>query len=198
MAHLSLGLLLALLLQTEASDALWKFEKGRTWLYNSKTHTGGKDYFTKYSEEVVEVGDTKIRIKSHSETENGGIVATHDDVSEWTVKDGFLLSLGEGQTDPVRLFQVGAKKGQAWGTRTMLEEKGEAKFVGTEEIKVLAGTYKDAIHVEMSASVPGADGKPVKAITHCFIVPKVGLVKLEWKMGDASIVKELVELKAGR
>jgi hypothetical protein len=193
MAHLGLGLLL--LLQSDASDALWNFEKGRTWLYNSKTHSGGKDYFTKYTEEVVEAGEKKIRIKSHSEAENGGIVMTHDDVFEWTVREGFLLSLGEGNTDPVRLFQIGAKKGQCWGTRTVLEEKGEAKFVGTEEIKVLAGTYKDAIHVEMSASVPGPDGKTVKAITHCFIVPKVGLVKLEWKLGDASIVKELVELK---
>jgi hypothetical protein len=194
MLHLSLGLL-ALLLQADASDSLWKFEKGRIWLYNSKTHTGGKDYFTKYTEEVVEAGDNKIRIKCHSEQEGGGVVATQDEVFDWTVKDGFLVGLGEGDTDPVRYFQIGAKKGQSWKTRTLLEEKGEAKFVGTEEIKVLAGTYKDAIHVEMNASVPGPDGKPVKAITHCFLVPKVGLVKLEWRLGDASIVKELVELK---
>jgi hypothetical protein len=194
MLHRSLSLL-AQLLQADASNSLWKFEKGRIWLCNSRTHTGGKDCFSTYKEEVVEARDKKIRIKSHWEQESGVVVATHDDVFDWTVKDGFLVGLGEGDSNPVRYFQIGAKKGQSWGTRTLLEEKGEAKFVGTEEIKVHAGTYKDAIHVEMNAPVKGPDGKFVKALNHSFIVPKVGLVKLEWKLGDASLVKELVELK---
>src|SRR5436190_20261724 len=155
--------LLALMLQADPGESLWKFEKGRTWLYHARTHSGGKDFFTKYTEEVVEAGEAKIRIKSHSEQEGGGgVLMTHDDVFDWTVKDGFLVSLGEGETDPIRLYQIGVKKGQSWKTRTLMGEKGEATFVGTEEIKVLAGTYKDAIHVALTASTPGLGGKPLK------------------------------------
>jgi len=192
------GLVLALLVQPDPEDSLWKFEKGRIWIYHAKTHTRDQDFFTKYTEEVVEAADAKIRIKLHSELEGGGLHVTHDDVFDWTVKDGFLVSLGDGETDPIRLYQVGVKKGQSWKTITPTGEKGEAKVVGTEEVKVMAGTFKNAIHVEMSATMLGADGKPRKSVTHCFIVPKIGLVKLEWKQGEVSILKELIEVKEPR
>lgn len=70
-------------------------------------------------------------------------------------KDGYYTwgAMTEGKFDPkMRLFKYDAKVGDTWDGWAAKEEgqsKVTVKYVGLEEVKVAAGTFKDVIHVQV-------------------------------------------------
>lgn len=96
----------------------------------------------------------------------------------WTVKSGLLM------LDTVAVFMSGARKGDGW-TYAVADTKAKAVHQGVEELKVPAGTYKDAIHVRHSAGTGEID---------VWLVPGIGIAKSETRdAGKPGLIMELKE-----
>lgn len=71
-------------------------------------------------------------------------------------KEGYYVwgAMADGKFEgKMRLFKYDAKVGDTWDGWAFKEEgqsKVTAKYVGLEEVKVAAGTYKDVIHVQVT------------------------------------------------
>lgn len=175
------ALVLASCLQADA-DSFVKFGKGTSWTFDQSD--GDKKSVTTMTVEKTEDGKTFINVREGD--------APSDTTVAWYVEDGFWISsrLVNGTFRPeARILKMGSKKGDTWSASLEERRKMDATHQGTEEIKVAAGTYKDAAHVRIVM-----DGGTMDL----YLVPKVGLVKLLIEAGDETKRLELKEFKEGK
>ena len=178
-------LLTLLSLQDAALDPLYKFKPGTSWVY--KRLEGGVE--RKVEAKVVEEADGRVKL----DWRELNIDATPHSKSTvtWFVKDGVLRAearLEDGGAFELPMFKAGAKKDEAW-----TNAEGESTYLGTAEVVVPAGTYKDAHHVRLNLGTADA---PAHVNIH--LAPKVGLVKLTVSSTEGPNSFELVEFKEAK
>lgn len=166
----TIALLLALQDAPAPLEDYFKFKAGTAWTYKHVENGVERKIAAKVSGESE--GKVKVDWK---ETEKDG--TTHSDsVITWSVVDGLLQLEAQGYTKEGNNFHLklpvlkaGSKKDDTW-----TGDAGEFVHQGTVEVKVPAGTWKNAVRVRLKS---GDEANPVKIdIT---LVPKVGLVKIE-------------------
>lgn len=165
-----MAILILLFLPQDSADPYFKFKKGTCWVYDTSASDEKKTVtFTVFKEE-----EGRIYVSFARE---GDEPAAH----VWRMKDGILFFGPDGgEEPPLPVFKAGSKKGDTWKSPDF-----EATHLGTAEVKVPAGTYKDAVLVSL---------KREEAEFRVWLVPNVGLVRLS--VGDA-FVAELREKKEG-
>lgn len=155
------------------------FAKGTHWIFHAE--------FNRAKREVV------IRVKRHEKnwTEieydiynppDPGATASTDEV--WYVRDGYVVWAGydfERVSPYWHVYRLGAKRGDTWRGPF---GRGRATHMGTTDIAVPAGRYRDVVHIRLTDE----DEK-----THDFYYgPGVGLVK--W-VTESRFGKSVLELK---
>ncbi len=174
----------ALLLQADA-DALYKFKAGTSWTYEKKD--GGPGGVVTMTVSGVDK-DGRVSIDQREQ-----ILDAQPRLSKqaWFVKDGLLhwVEISNSGTDTpfLDVYKVGSRKGDSWKTAFPMGE-ADAKHMGVEEVKVGAGTYKNAVHVRIAQGPASID---------VWLAPGVGMVKSAMKppMGPA-VEMSLKEFKA--
>ncbi len=178
--------LLAMLLQDSADDFL-KFKKDSTWTYLELEGAHRTTRILKYVAEEKGVATLEASVKR-----DGEMKPEPSESMLWHVeKDVFSWSLKKknGKVDPLfRLLKIGSKKGDTWKVEDG-EFKGDVTHAGTAEIKVPAGTYKEAIRLDLK-------GKDMTASS--YLVPKVGLLLVEMEAGGERWRLELTEFKEAK
>jgi hypothetical protein len=172
-------LALALALQ----DEFYKFPVDTTWTYkrvqnNEERVILGKALGEKDGRVTIDWMENNLDGSLHEASE----VA-------WSVKDGVLTAEARGKGDDafflvLPVLKVGSKKDDTWTT-----PQGESKHFGVEEVKVPAGTYKDAVHTQLKTGD--------NLLVDFYMAPKVGLVKVTVMAanGDKGADTLTVELK---
>lgn len=176
-------LFLGLLCAQDTGEQFYKFTVGSVWEYEE---TDGKT--TKKSVLTVkEVKDGKTIIKSEEWAE-GDKEPTTKTVATYA-KEGFVMwaeDVDGELKERIRLLKIGSKKGDTWDS----ESDGMAMTIhhlGTEEVKVGAGTYKDTVHLKFEF---GSDDMGGKMVGEYWLAPEVGLVKFEMNFGGEKITME--------
>ena len=179
------------LLQADSGESFCRFSKGTTWTY--RRAQGGAAF--KVVMTVVDEADRKIVVESREYVEEGKEPSLK--TLAWAVEDGYLVwgeYKGGKIQSPLRVYKAGSKKGDTWKS-PVGEGKGdlEATHMGTVEVKVPAGTYRDAVQVAFRF---GADQpKPLMEIV---LAPKVGMIRFGGSAGSLMAVMELEEFKEGK
>ena len=145
-------------------DEFYKFKPETAWVYKA-SHPGEERVITG---KVVGEKDGKVTL-DWIETKLDGLPHDASEV-DWLVKDGLLWveARQKGEANAILRFPVlkaGAKKDDTWTT-----DIGESKHHGAEEVKVPAGTYKDAVRTQLKI----ADG----TLIDFYLVANVGLIKV--------------------
>ena len=177
----------------ETAQKLVTFKKGTAWCYE---HVQGKEK-RKAVVTANEASDTALDLQTKI-TADGKDEESH--VSSLELKNGFVEWSGVVWTGRVgdfvhclRLYKAGSKKDDTWDAAGKGEEqKWTATHKGVEEVKVPAGTYKDAIHVELK--VKSAD---VTATLDLWLVPGVAMVKMK-RSESEEFTAELKEFTPGK
>ena len=176
----TLLLLAALLPQAAPLDDYYKFKKDTAWTYKRVENGAERKVIGKVTGEAA--GKVSLEWK---ELEKDGSVRETSVVS-WSVKDGVLTAdAGKEGEEPALSFAVlknGSKKDDTWSGSA-----GQFTHQGTVEVTVPAGTYKNAIRIRLALE---GEGK-----IDFWMVPKVGLVKIEIHDGSAGNTFELAEFK---
>ncbi len=180
-------MLLALLAVQDASlDAFYKFKPGSTWSYDRVE----KDAKRTVSARAVGEENGRMKIDWQEHNADGSLHEAED--FTWFVKDDVLRvevrNRNNGGVFEVPLLKAGVKKGEKWSN-----PEGESTFLGPEEIKVPAATYKDALHVRLNL---GAADPPIPI--DIYLVPKVGLVKVSITSDEGPNSFELTEFKEAK
>jgi hypothetical protein len=180
-------LLAALALQAAPLDDLWKFKAETGWTYK-KIENGEESKIVARSL-GEEAGKARIEWKEFKK--EGALKKTT--VITWSIEEGVLTADAKGK-DPdgqeeeivFGVIKEGAKKDDTWKTPL-----GEMKHLGTVELIVPAGTYKNAVQTRLSL---GEDGR-----VDFLLVPKVGLVKIALvEGGKETQTWELTEFKPAK
>lgn len=163
----------------DTGEQFYKFKVGTKWTMKQT----GLDEESKVTTEVTKNEDGKVWIESkeYRKDEESPKVKT----LVWYVEGG-LLVWAEKLLPVFNLYKLGSKKGDSWTAGPGMPEGAQAKHMGIEEVKVPAGTYKDAVHVQITIKETAAD---------FYLAPGVGLIKTT--MGDAGKV-ELTEFQLER
>ncbi len=185
----------AILGQEGNAEGLWKFKPGTAWVYEEiQEEQDGKEKKIKkrrVENTVLKEADGKTVIES-KEYKNDEKEPSRTKTVLSYVEDG-LVTWGreiEGKPQPqLRFFKVGAQKGDSWTSEFGKGDKQELTYVGIEELKVAAGTYKEAIHVHMKFGDAKAQGT-----ADFYLVDGIGLVKGEMSMGD--LMHNVIELQS--
>jgi hypothetical protein len=173
---------LGLLLQDEKGDEFWKFEVGSCWEYTE--NQGGTT--VKSVVKAKELKDDKLTLESCREVE--GQEPQPKKMMTY-VSEGYVVWAEEAEDgtmrEYLRIYKLGSKDGDRWTSR-MGEEAPEITIhrVGTEEITVGAGTYKDAVHLRFEMP---ADENGQSLSGDYWLVPNVGLVKMQMKQQDQEV-----------
>lgn len=169
---------LALLVQ----DEFYKFPPETAWTYKRVQNNEERVITAK----VLDEKEGRVRL-DWKEARLDGTPEENSEVT-WLVKDGILWAEVRAKGEEavslaLPILKVGSKKDDTWTTGA-----GESTRLGTEEVKVPAGAYKDAVHTQLKA-----EGD---TLINFYLVPKVGLVKVTVAPanGDA-ITFELKEFK---
>lgn len=155
------------------AEPFYKFKAGTFWTFEATKKPAKGPKMSKLEFKVVKEEEGKIELESKA----------HRDGSEpqveslrWAVKDGILtwseIRSGEEKTT-MQLYKLGSKKGDTWEWAITEGGKAKSTHLGREEVKVAAGTYKDALHVQFEM----VDG-PVKFTMEIYFAAGVGPVKV--------------------
>lgn len=182
-------LLLAAMLQEPPIEDLYKFKEGSTWTYK-RIENGAE---SKIAGKATGEKEGKVRHEWKETAKDG---TSKDSVLTWSVEDGALTvearSYLENGNEMVLRFPVlkaGSKKGDTWPSAG-----GEFTHLGTVEVTVPAGSWKNAVKTQLKG---GDENHPVKI--DVTLVPKVGLVKIEiHDPGGAENRYELTEFKPAK
>ena len=177
-------MLAVLALQDASLDAFTKFKPGTTWTY--KRVEGEVE--RRIEAKVLGEENGRLRL-DWKEVNLDGSLYKKSTVT-WFVKDGVLRAEAAADNEgsfEIPVFKAGVKKDEKWSNA-----EGESTFLGPEEVKVPAGTYKDALKVRL-----GIGGPDSPAHIEFHLVPKVGLVRLSVMAGDGPNRFELAEFKEG-
>jgi hypothetical protein len=181
-----MGLMMTLAFALLLQDEFYKFPAETAWTYkrvqnNEERVILGKALGEKDGRVTIDWKENNLDGSLHEASE----VA-------WSVKDGVLTAEARGKGDGafflvLPVLKVGSKKDDAWTT-----SQGESKHYGVTEVKVPAGTYKDAVHTQLKT---GDD-----LLIDFYMVPKVGLVKVTVvpPNGADTLTVELKEFKPAK
>ena len=179
------------LLQESAADPYYKFRPGTTWTYDVVARTKGPNP-TKLELKVSgqDAGVTDLESRAWK-----GEGEPRLQMIRWSVKDGILTwaEVRDGaEKDPIQVYKPGSKKGDTW---EWLEEKrrGKGTHLGTEEVKVPAGTYADAIHLQFEMQ-----GEGPKFTLDIHLAAGVGPVRMAAGNAGDSMAYELKEFKPAK
>jgi hypothetical protein len=177
--------LAALVVQDASLDAFYKFKPETAWTYKRLE----KDVERKVSARVLGEENGRVKLEWKELNADGSVHA--DSEVLWYMKDGVLraeVRIKDQGGFELPFLKAGTKKGETWSNA-----EGESTFLGTEEVKTIAGTYKDALHARLN--VGSAD-----APTHIefYFAPKVGLVKLTIDSPEGPNSFELTEFKEAK
>jgi hypothetical protein len=144
---------------------------------------------------VVEAAEGRVVVESKEY-----VVEGKDPVLKtlaWAVQDGFLVwgeVRGGRIQSPLRVYKPGSKKGDTWKS-PLTGGRGELEAVhlGAAEVKVPAGTYRDAVRVAFRY---GTDQE--KPLMEIALVPGVGMVRFGGTAGAAQALMELSEFKEAK
>lgn len=175
------------LLMQDSGEQFYKFSAGTTWEYVEER---GKNK-TKSVLTVKEIKDGKTIIESKEYAEGAKepevkTVATY-------AQDGHVIWAEEVEgklEERIRLFKIGSKKGDTW-TSDMGGDSITISNLGTEEVKVGAGTYKDAVHLGFESG----DDMSGKMKCDYWMAPGVGLIKFEMSSGEAKMTMECTKFE---
>ncbi len=179
--------LLPFLQDKDTGEQFYKFKVGTSWTLAQTETQGEKVKETTIDLKVVKEDGGKIHLES-KETKADG--KTKDTTLVWWCEDGALLwgeVKGEEVKAELRFYKVGSKKGDTWEATAGKGDPPNAKatHMGTTEVKVPAGTYKDALHVQITM-----EGGTI----NMYWGPNVGILKMEGEMGGG-MAKMSIELK---
>lgn len=161
----------------DSADAYYKFKVGTTWTLQAPA-SEKSPRITKLELKVVKEEAGRIELESRRYI---GGDEPNLQIMCWSVADGMMSwsELREGaERDKAGLLKVGSKKGDSWEW-IMNDKKGKVTNLGTEEVKVPAGTYKDTVHVQCALK----DG-PADFSLDLYFAPGAGPVKLVTRLGD--------------
>jgi len=181
----------AAFVQADTGAAFCRFPKGTTWTYRqSQGDTASRVVLT-----VVGVEENRIVVESKEYAREGKDPEVK--MLAWAVEDGYLVwgAIRDGKMQsPLRVYKAGSKKGDTWKS-PLGEGKGELEAVhlGTAEVKVPAGTYRDAVQVAFRFGLD--QERPLMEIA---LVPKVGMVRFGGSAGQVRALMELTEFKEGK
>ena len=170
-----------LLFQAAPLDDFYKFPKGTSWVYK-RVEDGAERKITGV---VKENADGRTVLDWKDPDKDGASTLT------WTVENN-LLSVeakkeGDGTGLTFFVLKGDAKKDDAWASIG-----GEFTHKGTADVTVPAGTYKGAIWTRYRTSGEG------DVTVDFYLVPKVGLVKVEINAVNGGNTFELTEFKEGK
>ncbi len=178
------------LLQADAVDPFYRFPKGTVWTYRQvQGDTASKVVLT-----VVDEAEGKVVVESKEYTEEGKEPKVK--TLAWAMEDGFLCwgEFKEGKiVAPLRVFKPGSKKGDTWKS-PVAGGQAELDVVhgGEAEVKVPAGTYRDAVQVAFRF---GADRE--RPLMEIALAPRVGMVRFGGSVGGLRALMELTEFRRG-
>lgn len=160
--HLIAAFAVTLLAQEDLSR-LHAFGAGTKWIYRAyeKNPAGALR-----SESTITEAKADRVVMETAHYDGPKVVAKK--TQTWTTKNGMLL------LDAVPVYMSGSRKGDSW-TYRLGDADFKASNLGVEELKVPAGTYKDAIHIQHTST---------GATIHQWLVPGVGVIKTESAFGD--------------
>jgi hypothetical protein len=171
--------LATLLLQAGTSlDDYFKFKTGTTWSYK-RVEDGAERKIT-----VAVTGDEggKTRMDWKDPDKDGNSVVT------WSVENNLLTVEAKKEGDAngltFAILKADSKKDDAWAS-----PGGECTHKGTADVTVPAGTYKGAVWTRFRTSGDG------DVTVDFYVVPKVGLVKVEINATNGGNTFELTEFK---
>jgi len=184
-----------LFVQQDTGEQYYKFKAGCAWTYKLLERGTEK----KLVMSVTKVDGDKVWVDSKEYVDD-----REDKVEKftWSVDKQIVQwskEVEDGKYEPMfHIYKAGTKKGDTWpgAPEGSSPFKLTATHSGTEEVKVLAGTYKDVVVVKLGAEA-GMDEVPKISITF-YLAPKVGVIKLVVDMGDDKNSLELQEFKEGK
>jgi hypothetical protein len=182
----------SLLAQDDKGQSLYKFKTGTTWTFDVKT-TGEVPKLAKMEFKVTGEADGKVEVETRAFREEG---EPRVETLQWSVNGGGFLvwtEVRKGSTrDPMHLLKLGAKKGDVWEWKDE-DRNRKGTHLGVEELKVPAGTYKDATRVKIEIT----DGPGTYALDF-HLVPGIGVVRMSGGAGANTITMELKEFKPAK
>jgi hypothetical protein len=169
---------LTLALPDPPIEDFYKFKAGTSWTYKRVEDAAER----KITATVTGEENGKVRLEWKDPDKDGTSIVT------WSVTDGALTveAKKEGQEGALSfaVLKAFSKKDDTWpGTG------GEFTHRGTTEVSVPAGTYKDAVWTRLRT---GQDGE---LTIDFYLVPNVGLVKVEIDARNGGNTFELAEFK---
>ena len=165
-------------LQAESLDDFYKFKAGTSWTWKRIEDAVER----KISAKVTSDADDKIVLEWKDPDKDGNSTVT------WSITDGALTveAKKEGQDSALSfaVLKAHTKKDDTWKG-----SGGEFTHRGKAEVTVPAGTYKEAVWTRFRT---GQDGE---VTVDFYLVPKVGLVKIEINATNGGNTFELAEFK---
>jgi hypothetical protein len=167
--------------QGQALDDFYKFKKGTTWTYK-RVEDGAE---RKITAAVASDDDGLVKLDWKDPDKDGASNVT------WSVENNLLKVEAKKDGDGIGLtffvLKGDAKKDDAWAS-----VGGEFTHKGTAEVTVPAGKYKDAVWTRFRTSGDG------DVTVDFYLVPKVGLVKIEINAVNGGNTFELSEFKEAK
>jgi len=160
--------------QQDTGEQFYKFKVGTTWEYDQIDPDGKSRSIVT----VSKVEDAKVTLDS-KDYRGEEKEPFKTDVTILSAKDGFLWIGGaeEGGMPPLPIYKFGSKKGDTWKHKLGEGEQSieaEVSHLGTEEVQVPAGTFKDTTVVEVNLGEMGT--------LKISLAPNVGMIRFE--MGE--------------
>jgi hypothetical protein len=168
---------LLLLLPQASLDDFYKFKKGTTWTYK-RVEDGAE---RKITGKVVGDDDGRTKLEWSDPDKDGTTTVT------WSFAESVLtITAGkEGEAGlSFNILKAEAKKDDAWAS-----PGGEVTHKGKADVKVPAGEYKDAVWTRYRTS------GDTDVTVDFYLVPKVGLVKVDINATNGGNTFELKEFK---
>jgi hypothetical protein len=164
-------------------DESFHFLKGTRWKYVGTSN--GRP--TSVVQEVFKISQGDLFIKGESVTLHhlmmrsviGGPEGESESISTtgYLGTDGEYFFTGTLGAAPVRMYKLGAKKGDVWPcTDPRLKATSDRQFLhlGEESVSVPAGMFRHARHLQVRVSQSG-----ITSTGDFYVVPGVGIVKTE-------------------
>ncbi len=185
--------ILSWIAQDKTGEEFYKFKKDTAWTFDrSEDGKAGKMILT-----VLKDEDGTVHVDS-KDWRRLDAEKPREETLLWRVEDGCLTwtSLRDGkERDKMRLVKLDASKGETWTVRDEGKDQVTATHQGTCEVSVPAGTYKDAVRIDLSF---GKDGKE-SYVMSMYFASKVGLVKMAGtRAGGKAMSMELKEFAEGK
>jgi hypothetical protein len=173
----------AILLSLQAAplEDYLRFTTGTTWTYKRIEDAAER----KITASVAAGEEGKMRLDWKDPDKDGTSVVT------WSVEKGILTVEAKKEGDAgglsFAILKGDAKKDDAWAS-----PGGQVTHRGTADVTVPAGTYKDAVWTRYRTDGDG------DVTVDFYLVPKVGLVKIEINATNGGNTFELAEFREAK